>query len=355
MENCLESMILHGCNLAKILEHNLPNLANQPDILVKSCEEIVSVFRNVRETVLLSVGQMGVQELHGLGIGGGIREHAMASLDARAISGVGTAHIRRVDDVPESGEMKGMPLHDQRRQRQLCLEFMMFGEMSGVGGDIMGGSSGGIGGQTPLDFSSASSSQTHGRRKNEVDKVVKKVAAPQMGNNETPPEDGFKWKKYGQKEILGHAYPRSYYICTQQKLRHCPAKKQVQRLDNEPFVFEVTYRNNHICRVPSASDAAPVLLPPSTTGQSPPLPPFPTSLMATTQFLSTNIFRHLGGVPASSGGVEAGSSGGRGKFNEFQQVADMADAMFNSGISRSNSMDLIFSSLDDHKWDYGRS
>lgn len=165
MEDSLQSMILHGCNLAKNLERNLPILANQPDTLVKSCEEIVSVFRNVRETVL-SVGQMSVQELHGFEIGGGVREQARASLDAQAIAGVGSAYVRRVNDVPDSSEMKGMLLHDQPQRQQLCLE-SMFDEMgsgSGVGGDIMGGSTGGIGGETPPDFSSASSSQRQGRR-----------------------------------------------------------------------------------------------------------------------------------------------------------------------------------------------
>ncbi|MCI72290.1 WRKY transcription factor 55-like, partial [Trifolium medium] len=31
--------------------------------------------------------------------------------------------------------------------------------------------------------------------------------APQIGNTEMPPEDGFTWRKYGQKEILGRKYP----------------------------------------------------------------------------------------------------------------------------------------------------
>ncbi|XP_073020874.1 WRKY transcription factor 55-like [Primulina eburnea] len=342
MDDSLKSMVLHGCHLATILEQNLPILVNQPDILVKSCEEIVSVFSNVKERVLY-VGQMGVQELHGFEIGGGTREHAMATLDAQAaISEGGSAYVKRLDDVPKSSEMKGMFLHDEWQRRQLGLE-LMIGEMhGGVGGDVTGGSSGGIGGETTLDFSAATSSQRQGSRKNEPDRVVKRIAAP-PGNTDTPPDDGFTWKKYGQKEILGRLYQRSYYICTHHKLHNCPAKKQVQRLDNEPFIFEVTYRNNHTCRVSSAA-TPPVLIPPSTVA---PPPPFSTSLV------SMNIFHHLGGhVPATSSGMEAGSRGGSGQFNDFQAVADMADAMFNSGSSSSNSMDLIFSSMDEyHKWD----
>ncbi|KZV51927.1 WRKY transcription factor 55 [Dorcoceras hygrometricum] len=345
MEDSLESLILHGCRLAEILEQNLPILADQPDILVNSCEEIVSAFKNVKERVL-SEGHTGVQELHGSEVGGVIREHAtMASLDPRVITGVGGAYTRRVEDVvPESSEMKRMSLHDQRLGMGLEL---MFGEIGGGGGDVMGtGSSGGTGGEISLDFSIASSSQRQGR-KNEIDKVVKRVAAPQMGSD-TPPEDGFTWKKYGQKEILGRAYPRSYYICAQQKLHSCPAKKQVQRLDHDPFIFEVTYRNSHTCRVTSA---ATVQIPPSTTAPPPPpVSPFPTSTIATAQWLSMNMFHHVGGVPDSSAGMLKAGSGG-GNSNDFQPVAEMADAMFNSGSSSSNSMDLIFSSLDEHKWD----
>lgn len=45
-------------------------------------------------------------------------------------------------------------------------------------------------------------------RKDEGEKFVTTVAAPQMGNLDLPPEDGYTWRKYGQKEILGSKYPR---------------------------------------------------------------------------------------------------------------------------------------------------
>jgi len=33
--------------------------------------------------------------------------------------------------------------------------------------------------------------------------------APQFGNEDKmPPKDGFTWRKYGKKEILGFKYPR---------------------------------------------------------------------------------------------------------------------------------------------------
>lgn len=45
-------------------------------------------------------------------------------------------------------------------------------------------------------------------RKNDLEKRIEMFPAPQIGNTEMPPEDGFIWRKYGQKEILGRKYPR---------------------------------------------------------------------------------------------------------------------------------------------------
>lgn len=42
-------------------------------------------------------------------------------------------------------------------------------------------------------------------------------------------------------------YFRSYYRCTHRNVRGCLATKQVQRLNADPSVFEVTYRGRHTC------------------------------------------------------------------------------------------------------------
>ncbi|KAG6523423.1 transcription factor WRKY19-like isoform X1 [Zingiber officinale] len=60
-------------------------------------------------------------------------------------------------------------------------------------------------------------------------------------------DDGFTWRKYGQKEILGAKYPRAYFRCTHRTSHGCPAKKQVQRSDDDPSVYDVTYHANHTC------------------------------------------------------------------------------------------------------------
>jgi len=64
---------------------------------------------------------------------------------------------------------------------------------------------------------------------------------------EGPHDDGYSWRKYGQKDILGAKYPRSYYRCTFRITQNCWATKQVQRSDEDPNLFEITYRGRHTC------------------------------------------------------------------------------------------------------------
>ncbi|XP_016470435.1 putative WRKY transcription factor 49 [Nicotiana tabacum] len=56
-------------------------------------------------------------------------------------------------------------------------------------------------------------------------------------------DDGYKWRKYGQKSIKNSPYPRSYYKCTNPR---CGAKKQVERSSDEPDTFVITYEGLHL-------------------------------------------------------------------------------------------------------------
>lgn len=42
-------------------------------------------------------------------------------------------------------------------------------------------------------------------------------------------------------------YCRSYYRCTFRKTKNCWATKQIQRSDEDPSVFDITYRGKHTC------------------------------------------------------------------------------------------------------------
>ncbi|KAK4262873.1 hypothetical protein QN277_028372 [Acacia crassicarpa] len=74
---------------------------------------------------------------------------------------------------------------------------------------------------------------------------------------EGPQDDGFSWRKYGQKDILGAKYPRSYYRCTFRKTQNCWATKQIQRSDEDPSVFDITYRGRHTCSLGNNAPKSP--------------------------------------------------------------------------------------------------
>lgn len=59
-------------------------------------------------------------------------------------------------------------------------------------------------------------------------------------------EDGYRWRKYGQKAVKNSPYPRSYYRCTTQK---CIVKKRVERSFQDSSTVITTYegQHNHQC------------------------------------------------------------------------------------------------------------
>lgn len=54
-------------------------------------------------------------------------------------------------------------------------------------------------------------------------------------------DDGYNWRKYGQKQVKGTENPRSYFKCT---VPNCPTKKKVETtLDGH--ITEIVYKGNH--------------------------------------------------------------------------------------------------------------
>ncbi|GLT88510.1 hypothetical protein SLE2022_065330 [Rubroshorea leprosula] len=312
MDDDTLALILGGCKSAKDLESNLSSLGNQPELLSQSIDAIIKSFSAAKARLI------------------NVHHHMLSS--------------QQQDPSLQQWLRYGMATQATNVVHQ---QQVMMGVQQDIGGDqiqaILDGSESG----KALAASTSSQRQPRRRKDDDEEKRTIRIPAPQVGNTDLPPDDNFTWRKYGQKDILGSLHPRAYYRCTHQKMYNCMAKKQVQRLDQDPYTFEITYIGHHTCHMSSTAPSIPPTLPLSL-----PLPlPLPLTHTTTAPSVVGRLFPMeltLGGAagPSSSSAVQYG----REVDHHYPAVADMADAMFNSGSSSSNSMEFIFPFPED-KWE----
>ncbi|KAK8913786.1 putative WRKY transcription factor 48 [Platanthera zijinensis] len=60
-------------------------------------------------------------------------------------------------------------------------------------------------------------------------------------------EDGYRWRKYGQKAVKNSPFARGYYRCTSAL---CGVKKRVERSSRDPAIVVTTYEGQHTHPVP---------------------------------------------------------------------------------------------------------
>ncbi|RZB83049.1 WRKY DNA-binding transcription factor 70-like [Glycine soja] len=104
-------------------------------------------------------------------------------------------------------------------------------------------------------------------------------------------EDGYTWRKYGQK-MTQSKYLRSYYRCTHKNDQGCQAIKQVQRIQDNPPLYRTTYYSHHTCKSPMnpeiivepfSPSASSILLSFDNNLQSKQENPFSSSILASTK------------------------------------------------------------------------
>lgn len=62
-----------------------------------------------------------------------------------------------------------------------------------------------------------------------------------------PTKDGYNWRKYGQKQVKGSEYPRSYFKCTH---TNCPVKKKVEQA-RDGQITKIIYKGTHNHAIPT--------------------------------------------------------------------------------------------------------
>ncbi|KAL4184472.1 hypothetical protein AMTRI_Chr10g225790 [Amborella trichopoda] len=93
-------------------------------------------------------------------------------------------------------------------------------------------------------------SASDGKESGEVSYSERRSHAPIVVDK--PSDDGYNWRKYGQKQVKGSEYPRSYYKCTHPS---CPVKKKVER-NLEGHVTEIIYKGQHNHAMPQTNKRA---------------------------------------------------------------------------------------------------
>ncbi|KAL7588699.1 hypothetical protein Lser_V15G35841 [Lactuca serriola] len=147
------------------------------------------------------------------------------------------------------------------------------------------------------------------KRNGGIEKWKKQVKVRGEMEFEEALDDGYNWKKYGQKDILGAKHPRGYYRCTYRQLQGCLATKQVQRTNEDPNIFNMTYQGIHTCHPATATDTPPTLPLPWSSSPPPKIqhPPPQNQLLGSPKILQTdrkvitkNLETHSAHFPSTS-------------------------------------------------------
>ncbi|KAK8963639.1 WRKY transcription factor 55 [Platanthera guangdongensis] len=347
------NQVLEACRLARELELSMPRIANDPYAVLASSEDVAAAFNAVVGNLRNSwnfTPQFGF-------LGRGLMEDGMRPFyDPEIMPRSHETTLSQIGlDIPAamistaSGEFaavrgdRGFAGAAGERAGAAAMEEMQT-EMVSYGGPAV----------------SIRQRVPRGRREKGETRIVR-IPALRSENLDRPPDDGYTWRKYGQKVIIGSKYPRSYYRCTHMTFYGCKAKRKVQRLDSDTNMYEIIYCGAHTCQTSPLPMVIPSLAPTridhdmvsdTVGGGDAPLPPpvgvdwwFPRESGGVG---SVGQYPILGWQAGESSGAhtdrleEGGSGFGAGTDRGGWFDDQLADAMLNSGSSKSSSMDAIF-------------
>uniref|UniRef100_A0A803MJL3 WRKY domain-containing protein n=2 Tax=Chenopodium quinoa TaxID=63459 RepID=A0A803MJL3_CHEQI len=173
------------------MELDLSNiLANDPLNLTQKCDEIIEVFSKAKQQLSSSALQpLTLDHQH------------LYQPDMEAVFGYVQRQLAKGKGKEAAGDVVGVTMKaesggDQDMQHG-------YGTMMEVGG-----SSSSVFRSSSSVLMRSSSRRSSSRNDDQGSNRRVRMAAPRIGNTEMPPEDGFTWRKYGQKEILNAKYPR---------------------------------------------------------------------------------------------------------------------------------------------------
>ena len=125
-------------------------------------------------------------------------------------------------------------------------------------GGARGGGGGGSGGARARGGDEPKRARRFGSKASKSNRVVTCAYRLDEAGRPVMPDDGYAWRKYGQKEVKGSSHPRAYYKCTH---AGCGTRKQVAVNAAEGTVT-AQYEGEHTHEPPEAKQRGrPTLLP----------------------------------------------------------------------------------------------